>query len=140
MARTLKRRIGRRGASLLFFAFLDVAYAGSLAIPPKGPAMSPTLQFVASLAPLPAWATLWGAVGIVCLIGAFKRRDRIAFGAAMALKVLWGLTYAGGWLLANLDRAWVGAALWLALSGWVYIISTWPEPAEGLPPTESGGR
>lgn len=120
--------IGRRGSALLFFALLDVIYAISLAFPPEFDRLSPTNRFVQTIAPLSAWAVLWFLTGMVCLVGAFTRRDRWAYTAAMALKTLWGVTLLLGWLLLGLERGYVAAIIWLAMAGWVYIISTWPEP------------
>jgi hypothetical protein len=126
----LARRVGRRGAALLFFGLLDLVYAYSLAFPTQEARHTATLAYIAYVAPLWAWALLWGAVGVICFVGALRRRDRVAFAAAMGLKVLFGVTMLSGWLVAGLDRAYVGAVLWLVLAGWVYILSTWPEPHE----------
>lgn len=121
-------RVGRRGTTLLFLAVLDFLFAGSLFRPPAGSAQSPTLRYIADLAPLPCWGALWAAVGVACLVGAFLRVDRWAYAAAMALKVLWGTTYLLGWALFGLDRGWVSAVIWLAFAAFVYVVSTWPEP------------
>lgn len=124
----LLQRIGRRGAALLFFAMLDIVYAVSLAFPPEEAKLSATFKFIKNVAPLAVWATLWCAIGLVCLVGAFQYRDRWAFTAAMGLKTLWGVTFLLGWILMGLERGYVSAIIWLAMAGWVYIISTWPEP------------
>lgn len=126
--RYLLHRIGRRGAALLFFAMLDLIYGISLLFPPTEAKLSPTFLFIQRVAPLYAWASLWFGVGLVCLVGAFQFRDRWAFAAAMGLKTLWGVTFLLGWLLLDLERGYVSAIIWLAMAGWVYIISTWPEP------------
>lgn len=129
--RTVGHVIGRRGASLLFFAMLDFIYGYSLADPPAESAQSTTTRFIATVAPLSVWATLWIAVGLVCLICAFRVRDRLAFAAAVGLKVLWGGTFLVGWMIAGLDRGWLASAIWLALALFAFIISSWPEPPEG---------
>lgn len=124
----LARRIGRRGAALLFFAMLDVIYAINLSFPPEEARLSASYRFVSRVAPLNVWAALWLVVGVLCLAGAFVYRDRWAFAAAMALKTLWGATFLLGWIWLNLERGYVSAIIWLAMAGWVFIISTWPEP------------
>ncbi len=129
---SLARRIGRRGTALLFFALLDVIYAISLANPPSGQRRSPTLIYIESLAPLGLWAALWLVVGIICAIGAFMKSDRWAFAAAMFLKLLWGTVFLIGWAVFGLERGYVSAAIWLAFSAYVYVLSTWPEPPERL--------
>ncbi len=130
---SLARRIGHRGTALLFFGFVDLVYAVSLANPPAEARRSATLAFVGTIAPLSAWSVLWLVVGLVCVVGAFVRQDRWAFTAAMFLKVLWGLVFLLGWLLVNLERGYVSAAIWLAFAGFVWVISTWPEPWGTVP-------
>lgn len=121
---TLRFRVGRRGCALLFFALLDVIYAASLlSAPTVGP-----YRFLAAILPLAAWASLWGAVGLLCLVQAFMASDRAAFAAAMLIKVVWGLVQLAGWLIVGLDRGYVGAIVWLALAAFVAVISGWPEP------------
>lgn len=124
----LVRRVGRRGAVLLWLAILDLIYGLSLAHPPPEAARSASTQFFAHLMPLPAWGALWLGTGVVCLIGAFQRRDRWAYACATALKVLWGAVCLLGWMLAGLSRGWVSAAIFLPMAVLVLVISTWPEP------------
>lgn len=124
----LARRVGHRGSCLLFFALVDLVYSLSLFKPPSQARLSPVLGFIAQVMPLNAWALLWLICGIACLIGAFQRADTWAFVTAVALKSLWGLTLLLGWILVDLERGWVSAAIWLGMAGWVYIISSWPEP------------
>jgi hypothetical protein len=128
------RRIGRRGAALLFFAFLDFVFAWSLIAPAKGVPRSGSMAYAAHIMPLPAWAALWALVGVVCLVQAFRAHDRAAFALAMGIKTLWGCTMLLGWLVAGLPRGYVSAAVWLAMAGWVFVISTWPEPPPLLKP------
>lgn len=124
----LAHRIGRRGASLLFFATLDFVYSLSLFAPAPEHRRSSSLVFLSQIMPLWCWGTLWGVVGLVCLVGAFTTRDRWAFAAATSLKVLWGGIILLGWLLAGLERGWLSAAVWLVFAGFVYIVSGWAEP------------
>lgn len=110
---------------MLFFALLDVVYALALV----GAPASGSYRFLASILPLPVWASLWAAVGVLCLVQAFMRTDRAAFAAASLIKVVWGVVQLLGWLIADLDRGWVSALIWLALAAFVAVISGWPEPA-----------
>lgn len=129
----LLRQVGRRGAALLFFAMLDGVYAYSLLYPPAN--LGASLRFVTTFAPLHVWGMLWAAVGLTCLINAFRIRDRAGFAAAMIVKVVWGLLYLIG-ALQGVERAYVGAALWLSMGAWVAIIGSWPEPPAG--PAQTG--
>jgi hypothetical protein len=130
-----RHHIGRRGRSLLFFAGLDLIYAVSLARPDPTSRDGALLTFLSSLAPLWAWALLWGVTGLICLWHAFRRCDRWGFVAAITLKVLWGGTCLGGWLIGGVERGYVSGAIWLAAAGFVWVISGWPEPGDGRGPT-----
>ncbi|WP_346536934.1 hypothetical protein [Micromonospora sp. DPT] len=127
----LRRRVGHRGSALLFFAVLDLVYCYSLLSPSKQARDSDTLKFLAAVLPLWVWAVAWGAVGVVCLRQAFRRRDRVAFAAAIGIKMAWGLVSLGGWLVGGVDRGYVSAAVWLVFAGFVGIIASWPEPPHG---------
>lgn len=121
----LRLRVGRRGACLLFFALLDFVYAASLSTAPA----SDTYLFLDSLMPLSWWATIWAAVGWTCAIQAFLPSDRIAFAAASALKIVWGLAQLIGWGFDAIPRGYVAATIWLAFAAFVQVISGWPEPS-----------
>lgn len=125
-------RLGRRGASLLFFATLDLIYAVSLANPDTVSRNGPQLTWLASLTPLWVWAILWAVVAAICGCYAFRRRDRPGFTAAIVIKVLWGVASFGGWAVGGVDRGYVTAAIWLAFAAFVWVIGSWPE--------EHGGR
>lgn len=128
-ARCFWSRIGFRGSALLFFAVLDGVFAFSYFNPPPEQRQAASLRYVADVAPLWFWGALWGAVGLLCLICAFRRHDKTAFAAAIAVKILWGGLYLSGAFVAHLERAYVSAGLWLCIAGFVAIISAWPEPA-----------
>lgn len=133
-------RVGRRGAFLLFLAMLDLVYAYSLLFPAAEAARSASLRFVAGVAPLWVWALAWFIPGVLCAVQAFRRSDRAAFAAAMCIKVLWGGLFVAGSITGQIDRAYVGAVVWLAFALVVGLISTWPEPGTVLYPPEPRGR
>jgi hypothetical protein len=126
--RAARARVGRRGSALLFFALLDLVLAASLAGAPAATRSSPTYAFLSLLLPLWAWALVWAAVGVVCLVQAFMLCDRIAFACASWLKVGWGVLNLTGWLLGEIPRGYVSAVIWLALASFVALIASWPEP------------
>lgn len=121
--------VGRRGEFLLFLVLLDILYGLSLANPAPELQRSASTRFLTEVMPLPWWAALWLAVGVVCLAGAFARTDRVPYACAAALKVLWGSMFLIGWLIGAVDRGWVAAVIWLVFAVFVVRIASWPEPA-----------
>ncbi|NRQ35924.1 PAS domain S-box protein [Nonomuraea sp. NN258] len=131
-------RAGRRGASLAFIGLLSAALAASLALAAPEQRATPAYAVLAAIAPLPVWAALWGVTGALCLAQVFMRSDRVAFAAATAMLVLYGLVHlVSAWTGAN-PRGWVAGVVWLVFGGWLALIATWPEAVavERLP----GGR
>ncbi|WP_188188833.1 PAS domain S-box protein [Nonomuraea sp. SYSU D8015] len=123
----VSRRIGRRGASLAFVGLLSLAIAASLAFAPADQRATPGYVALASVAPLAVWACAWCVIGGLCLVQTFMRSDRVAFAAATALLVLYGLVYLFSTFTGVNPRGWVGGAVWLAFGGWIALIATWPE-------------
>lgn len=120
--------IGRRGATLLFLALVDLVFAYALLkIGPRDVEASPSFRFAASVAPLPLWAALWAGVGVVCTVQAFQRVDRFAFAAASLIKVAWCLVQALGWLLGEIPRGYLGSVVWLGFAGFIQVIAGWRE-------------
>lgn len=124
--RSVRHRVGRRGAALLFFAELDLVYGLVLAFPSGASASSATNRYFATVGPLDVWAVLWIFVGLVCLWCAFQRYDRYGYNAAILLYVLWGgLALLGVWFF---DVPPTAPAIWLSLAGLVWVLSGWREP------------
>jgi PAS domain S-box-containing protein len=123
----VSRRIGRRGASLAFVGLLSLVIAASLAFAPADQRATPGYIMLSSVAPLTVWAGAWCVIGGLCLVQTFMRSDRIAFAAATALLLLYGLMYLVSTFTGANPRGWVGGAVWLAFGGWIALIATWPE-------------
>ena len=126
-SRDLWRRVGRRGVVLLFLALLDLLYPIGLAGQP-----SPARAGYELIAPWPYWAFLWAATGMVCLVQAFARRDRVGYAAAVAMKVSWGSLGLVSWVAGANPRGWLTGLVWLALAALIAVISTWPEEWDRL--------
>jgi PAS domain S-box-containing protein len=131
----MRWRVGRRGCVLLFLAFLGVAISQSLGDPDELTRRNPIYQTIDSLAPLKIWAVVWLLIGLLCIVQAFARNDRLAFAASSSLLTVWGMLFGYAWIIHNLPRGAVGAAVWLAFAALVTVISTWAE----TPDVSSGG-
>jgi hypothetical protein len=120
--------VGRRGGSLLLFGVLDLIYAWLMySATPARVAGSPVYRWFAEVFPgLGGWATLWAAVGVICIYHAFHHYDRFGFVAAIGIKVVWALLSLAGWIMSDLSAVW--APIWFGLAGLVWIIAGWPEP------------
>lgn len=128
----LVHRVRRRGAALLFFAFLDFVYGLQMVTADhelKGIAL---YKWAGTIAPLQVWGTGWLMVGGICLVCAFRARDRVGFAAAAIVKSAWGVMSVFGWLVGDVPRGQVSAVLWIVFAGFVLVVSTWPE-ANDLP-------
>jgi hypothetical protein len=126
----LRRRIGRRGAALLVFAFIDLVIGWSLL---DGTAQAqaravPAYAAMLAVAPFVVWGVAWVTVGAVCVVQAFARFDRVGYGAAIGIKVVWAGCFLASFLFFEAPRAWLGAATWAVLASLVYLVSGWPEP------------
>jgi PAS domain S-box-containing protein len=126
LANVVRHRIGRRGAFLTFLGVLDVVYAYGLAFPGAA-GSSAGMRYLDSIAPLWCWASFWASTGILCLAYAFARKDAVAYGAAMFLKVVWASTYFIGWAIAGLDRGYLSTVVWGGFAFVVALIGGWPE-------------
>lgn len=126
--RRLRRRVGFRGATLIWFALIDALYGLSLATQPPPAERSDVVQWATTFIPLQAWTGLFLATSATCIVYAFRRRDRIAFMAASGTHGILGATMLAGWALGVAERGWSSAAIWLGMAGWVTLIAGWPEP------------
>lgn len=129
-AARLQHRVGRRGTALLAFAALDLAYALRLAT--ADPGGHTIYAWLHGPVPLWPWAALWVLVAAVCAAGAVRVGcDRLAFVAAIGIKVLWCSLYLSGWLLGEVADGWVSAMVWGVFATIVWLIAGWPEPVNG---------
>ncbi|MEV5888261.1 PAS domain S-box protein [Nonomuraea fuscirosea] len=120
-------RIGRRGASLAFVGLLGEVIAASLVFAPPAQRATSGYAALASVLPLNVWALAWFLVGTLCLVQMFMRSDRMAFAAATALLLLYGLVHMVSTVTGANHRGWVAGAVWLAFGSWIALIATWPE-------------
>jgi hypothetical protein len=141
-AADVRRRIGRRGAALLAFAFVDFVLAWSLVDPQAKllTAQVPTYRAHFEIAPIEFWGIAWALVGLSCVVHAFLSRDQVGFAAAIGIKLVWAVAFVGSWVIYDVPRGWLGAATWAVVAALVGVISGWPEPTRrpsprpGLPP------
>lgn len=115
---------------MLFFALLDIVYCYSLIFPSWSARNSESFKFLSEVFPIYVWGSLWGIVGLICLVSAFIRSDKFGFSAAIGIKILWGSIYIGAQVWGGVERGYVSAAIWLALAALIFILASWPEPPE----------
>jgi hypothetical protein len=125
----LQRHVGRRGAFLLWLAVLDLVYAYSLLSPPPSAMTNALTVYLASICPLAVLGVAWGAVGLICVVTAFLRADRLGFAAAICIKCVWTSLFIIG-CFAGVERAYLSAAIWGTLAALVWIVVGWPEKAQ----------
>jgi hypothetical protein len=119
LLRSLTRRIGHRGSFLLFLSLLDLLYGYALWVTPEGN--------LDGILPFHVWSVIWAAMGVVALVGAFLKKDRIPFGLAAAVKASWATVWLKIWAFNSIPLAWTNVVIWSSFSGLVVIVSTWPE-------------
>jgi len=139
----IKRHLGRRGSSLLFFCLIDLIIAWSLINPATTPLLRRSLSYSYIVrytffdhGPLWGWAGAWIIVGLICGVSAWlKERDAIAFALAIAMKIIWSGMFLAAWILMHAQGAWILGMTWAGFAAFVGIIAGWPEPIEH-PPTQ----
>ncbi|MFF0469323.1 hypothetical protein ACFYPX_18065 [Micromonospora zamorensis] len=122
-------RIGRRGVALLAFAALD--FVMGLRLLTAGPEDGALYGWLHGPSPLWPWAALWLITAVCCLSGVLGDCDKLAFTAAIGIKVLWCGLYGLGWLLGGVEDGWVSASVWATFGTCVWLIAGWPEPISG---------
>jgi hypothetical protein len=134
----LRRRVGRRGAALLIFAFIDFVIGWSLLDPAtQSQARAlPSYRAHVAIVALEVWGWWWIVVGLACVGHAFVKRDGVGYGAAIGIKVVWAGGFLASWLVHDAPRAWLGAATWGVFACLVYLIARWPEPVTITPVDE----
>jgi lysylphosphatidylglycerol synthetase-like protein (DUF2156 family) len=119
----LKARVGHRGLFLATLGLYDLFFGVYLA---AGGNLEHQL-----LLNHRAWGWIWIGAAIALFCGAFTRRDRLFFAAAVFIKTAWALEYFRLTFTAE-THEWPRAAFWLAFALLVTGVSAWPEP--GLRP------
>lgn len=123
----LLKRVGRRGAFLLWLAMLDLVYGWSMLNPTPRSLTNPTTEFLVQVLPLWVWGSLWMLVGGVCVVYAFRFSDALGFAAAMMLKTLWGMLFLIGWIVVDVERGYLSAVIWLSFAGLMALVVPWAD-------------
>lgn len=133
-ASRLRHRIGRRGACLLVAAFVDITIGASLASA-QGRLQAravPVYRVLWAWLPPGGWALVWLAVGALCAVQAFARRDQWGYAGAIGVKAVWSVGAFAAWALYHTPRAWLVGLTWACLTGLVVVINGWPETPPSL--------
>ena len=117
-ARTLRRFSTTDGMGLLIVGIVSLARGVSYA-PGVMPDYSRGSHVAETWLPMDAWALVWALVGVLCLVGAFRWRTRLAamaVGLAVALHFLFASSFLWGSLHGDMSRGWVSALSYFAVS------------------------
>jgi len=129
MINVVSRKLGKRGASCLWFGIVFIVIGLSFVIGDPSPTLQLNLQFLSSVLPLEVWGSLWTLGGVVFLVAAlWKRLELIAFMVGIAITANWGVGYAIQAALGESSRGWVSASIYGFFAALILLISTWAEP------------
>lgn len=129
----LRCHVGHRGSFLIFLGIFDVIYGWSMFA--VGGATGRAAEITLWL-PWQAWGTIWIAVGVFLIIGAFFHHDRAHYAVATAAKFIWAAFWFTAWNYDHIPRGWVSAVVWLTFAALVFVVSYWPEPRPVVHPSE----
>lgn len=129
--RALERRIGFRGSALLLFALWCGGSAVRLARADEQLASTPTLAYLATIAPLPILAIPWAVATLLCLVCAFREEDKVAFAATAGVMIFWAFAYLVGGVQGVIPQGAWAFIVQMVLAGFVLRLSRWPEPPRG---------
>ncbi len=129
--RAAAHHIGRRGAYLLFLAYLDVVVSLSILAPlPLGLTREQVYEPFAQIMPMQAWSAWWAATAVLALVATVWHRVRpVMFAAGAAIKTGWALGYLLGWAngLALYTRGYQTATIYLGFAIITLIVAGWRE-------------
>lgn len=117
-ARTLRRFSTTDGMGLLIVGIVSLARGVSYA-PGVMPNETQGSHVAETWLPMDAWALVWALVGVLCLVGAFRWRTRLAamaVGLTVALHFLFASSFLWGSLHGDMARGWVSALSYFAVS------------------------
>ena len=120
------KHTGRRGATLLLLAFLDIVIGfGVYTAEADGRTSAYSGQL--AIAPLWMWACAWWYTAVILVFSAFRKHDAVGFAFASGIKFVWALSFLLGYLIHNQERAWISAGTWIVIALWLQLVSGWPE-------------
>lgn len=136
---TLGKRLRRRGAFLLTYGLIWVAYGVAIGTDPATPFV--LLNGFGSVLDSGLWAALWCGCGLAAAAGALRRprSDALGYNALLLPPAVWSLAYAWAGVLwlgsagaMGSGRAWASAVIWSSAVVSVLIVAGWPEaPRDG---------
>lgn len=106
---------------------LLLGYAYGVARVPHG--VRTSLSTALTVLPLKAYAAMWGASGLYCILAGVTARRIGGFVVASMMFILWGMLYLLGWFAGDPGRGWVTAAIFAALAAAVYCVSGLVDPS-----------
>lgn len=126
--RRIAELIGYRGSVLLFLALWSGGQAVRLGWADAEAASSPTLAYLASIAPLGVMAVPWAVCAVLCIVQAFTITDWHAFALAAGLLVAWAVLYLAGGLQGVIPEAYWACIVQITVAALILRLSRWPDP------------
>jgi hypothetical protein len=128
-------RFGLRGLFLLNIAWFDLFYGVTLAFGTPEQIRNPRFEVITGLVPgldeqahLWLWAGAWWLVAVLALVYAFRDNDDPAYGAALAIKVVWASLTLIGFLEGQAPDGISFVGVWMAFAVAVGLFSRVSEP------------
>lgn len=93
---------------------------------------TPNMALLDAVVPIQAWAVVWIAAGVGCVLGiVIPRVARISMATGASLWATWFVFYCLSWLTLDAQRAWMPAAPFgmLAVTMFVFTLLMEPGPA-----------
>lgn len=128
----LLKRVGRRGAFLLFLAVLFVN--GALSFQNQDTKLLRQVYPLFEYVPPVVWAFSWVATAVFCAVAAmWSRFELLAFSLAQLMFTSWAGNYFWAWIEGSpLPRPWSGMLIYLAFAGTIMLVAGWRENTPGI--------
>lgn len=94
---------------------------------------TPSMSLIDAVVPIQAWAAVWIAAGIGCVLGiAVPQLARVSMATGASLWATWFVFYCLSWITLDAQRAWMPAAPFGMLAVAMFVFTILMEPASAV--------